>query len=181
MPGSPFSQGRPRDPAAISRAMSQCDLRRYHTFRLALDRSVTGAQAARSLGLSERHVWWLRARPRGTGRPAAHCVRTDREVQAISDETGSPLSCNDLRLRDPVYGWGGVVVTNERHLEPGRSRLVRRDVVSSAAHAHSEVRVWSLTIRGDGQMGSHAGSREFPVVQETSVRTTCRNMKRCVI
>jgi hypothetical protein len=113
--------------------------------------------------------------PRGT--PCQH----GPGVQTITDEAGIPPSCMNLRLRDPVHGRGGAVGTNERYLEPGRSRPVRRDVVSRAAHAHSEVRVWSLTIPGDGQMGSHADFRVFPVVQETSVKTVCRNMKRHAI
>jgi DNA ligase (NAD+) len=36
--------------------MSQRELHRYHTLRLVLERRITGAQAARSLGLGLRHV-----------------------------------------------------------------------------------------------------------------------------
>ena len=50
--------------------MSQRDLHRFHTLRLVLEGRLTGAQAALSLGLSERHVWWLLARLRQTGRQA---------------------------------------------------------------------------------------------------------------
>ena len=50
--------------------MSQRDLQRYHTLRLVVERRVTAAQAASSLGLSERHVWRLLARLRREGRRA---------------------------------------------------------------------------------------------------------------
>jgi predicted DNA-binding protein (UPF0251 family) len=50
--------------------MSQRELHRYHTLRLVLEGRITGAQAAASLGLSERHVWWLLARLRQEGRRA---------------------------------------------------------------------------------------------------------------
>jgi transposase len=42
--------------------MSQRDLHRYHTLRLVLERRLPVIQAAQSLGLSERHVWRLKAR-----------------------------------------------------------------------------------------------------------------------
>ena len=50
--------------------MSQRELHRYHTLRLVLEGRTTGAQAAASLHLSERHVWWLLARLRQAGRRA---------------------------------------------------------------------------------------------------------------
>jgi predicted DNA-binding protein (UPF0251 family) len=50
--------------------MSQRELHRYHTLRLVLEGRITGAQAAASLRLSERHVWWLLARLRQAGRRA---------------------------------------------------------------------------------------------------------------
>lgn len=50
--------------------MSQRELHRYHTLRLVLEGRITGAQAAASLGLSHRHVWWLLARLRTAGRRA---------------------------------------------------------------------------------------------------------------
>ena len=50
--------------------MSQRELHRYHTLRLVLEGRITGAQAAASLRLSERHVWWLLARLRQEGRRA---------------------------------------------------------------------------------------------------------------
>jgi transposase len=50
--------------------MSQRELHRYHTLRLVLEGRITGAQAAASLRLSERHVWWLLARLRQDGRRA---------------------------------------------------------------------------------------------------------------
>lgn len=50
--------------------MSQRDLHRYHTLRLVLERRLTGAQAAASLDLSERHVWWLLTRLRALGQRA---------------------------------------------------------------------------------------------------------------
>ncbi len=56
------------DPERIP--MSQRELHRYHTLRLVLERRTTGAQAAASLHLSERHVWWLLARLRRAGRRA---------------------------------------------------------------------------------------------------------------
>ena len=36
--------------------MRQRDLHRYHTLRLVLERRITVAQAATSLGLSPRHI-----------------------------------------------------------------------------------------------------------------------------
>lgn len=50
--------------------MSQRELHRYHILRLVLEHRITAAQAAESLALSERHVWWLLARLRTEGRPA---------------------------------------------------------------------------------------------------------------
>ncbi len=50
--------------------MRQRELHRYHTLRLVLERRITGAQAAASLHLSERHIWWLLARLRQEGRGA---------------------------------------------------------------------------------------------------------------
>lgn len=50
--------------------MSQRELHRYHTLRLVQEGRVTGAQAAVSLQLSERHIWWLLARLRQAGRRA---------------------------------------------------------------------------------------------------------------
>lgn len=49
--------------------MSQRDLHRYHTLNLVLEHRLTGAQAAVSLGLTERQIWWLLARLRTDGRP----------------------------------------------------------------------------------------------------------------
>ena len=48
--------------------MSQRDLHRYHTLNLVLEHRLTGAQAAVSLGLTERQIWWLLARLRTDGR-----------------------------------------------------------------------------------------------------------------
>ncbi len=56
------------DPERIP--MSQRELHRYHTLRLVREGRTTGAQAAASLHLSERHVWWLLARLRRAGRRA---------------------------------------------------------------------------------------------------------------
>jgi len=50
--------------------MRQQELHRYHTLRLVLEGRITGAEAATSLRLSERHVWWLLARLRQEGRRA---------------------------------------------------------------------------------------------------------------
>ncbi len=50
--------------------MSQRELHRYHTLCLVREGRITGAQAAASLHLSERHVWWLLARLRTEGRTA---------------------------------------------------------------------------------------------------------------
>ncbi len=50
--------------------MSQRELHRYHTLRLVLERRITGAQAAVSLGLSLRHVRRLTSRLRQAGRRA---------------------------------------------------------------------------------------------------------------
>ncbi len=58
------------DPEQELIPMSQQALHRYHTLRLVLEGRITGAQAATSLRLSERHVWWLLARLREEGRRA---------------------------------------------------------------------------------------------------------------
>ncbi len=50
--------------------MSQRELHRYHTLQLVREGHLTGAEAATSLRLSERHVWWLLARLREEGRQA---------------------------------------------------------------------------------------------------------------
>ncbi|MFI5341635.1 MAG: hypothetical protein ACHQ7N_17570 [Candidatus Methylomirabilales bacterium] len=50
--------------------MSQRDLHQYHALRLVLEHRLTGAQAAASLDLNERHVWWLLARLRALGQRA---------------------------------------------------------------------------------------------------------------
>ncbi|MBF8301334.1 MAG: family transposase [Acidobacteria bacterium] len=50
--------------------MRQRDLHRYHTLRLVLERRITVAQAATSLGLSPRHIWRLTARLQAGGRRA---------------------------------------------------------------------------------------------------------------
>ena len=50
--------------------MSQREMHRYHTLRLVLEHRLTGAEAAASLALSERHTWWLLARLRTEGRHA---------------------------------------------------------------------------------------------------------------
>lgn len=50
--------------------MTQRELHRYHTLRLVLEGRITGAEAATSLRLSERHIWWLLARLREEGRRA---------------------------------------------------------------------------------------------------------------
>ncbi len=58
------------DPEQELIPMSQRELHRYHTLRLVPEGRITGAQAAASLCLSERHVWWLLARLRQKGRRA---------------------------------------------------------------------------------------------------------------
>jgi hypothetical protein len=50
--------------------MSQRDLHRYHTLKLALEHRITVAQAGVSLGLSPRQIWRLKARLRAEGRRA---------------------------------------------------------------------------------------------------------------
>ncbi len=94
--------------------MSQRDLQRYHTLRLVCDRRITAAHAATSLGLSERHVWWLLARLRregrralvhgNRGRPSGRRLpeRLQRQILTLARGTYAGLNTTHLteKLRD---------------------------------------------------------------------------------
>ncbi len=129
--------------------MSQRDLHRYHTLRLVLDRRITGARAAASLGLSERHVWRLlsrlqahgqralvhgnRGRPSGRRLPAA----TQQEILTLAQ--GRYAGLNTTHLTEKLQGAAGLHVSRvtvhrllraagvarPRHRRPPRHRARR--------------------------------------------------------
>jgi len=100
--------------------MSQRDLHRYHTLRLVLERRITGAQAAASLDLSERHVWWLLARLRQEGRRAlVHGNRgrpSGRRLLAVTQQAiltlaqGPYAGLNTTHLTEKLQAEAGLLV-----------------------------------------------------------------------
>jgi len=99
--------------------MSQRDLHRYHTLRLVLERRITGAQAAASLDLSERHVWWLLARLRQEGRRAlVHGNRgrpSGRRLLAVTQQAILTLA------QGPYAGLNTTHLTEKLQAEAGLS------------------------------------------------------------
>jgi len=130
--------------------MSQRDLHRYHTLRLVLEHRLTGAEAATSLGLSERHVWWLLARLREGGRSAlVHGNRGRPSGRRLSESLQQPIlalargphaGLNTTHLTEKLQAEHGLVVSRAtahrllhaagvprpRHRRPPRHRA-RRD------------------------------------------------------
>ena len=90
--------------------MSQRELHRYHTLRLVLEHRITAAQAAGSLGLSERHIWWRLARLRtegrhalvhgNRGRPSGRCLAEPTPVQILTRAQGPYAGRNTTHLTE---------------------------------------------------------------------------------
>ena len=101
--------------------MSQRDLHRYHTLRLVLERRLTGAQAAASLDLSERHVWWLLARLRtagqhalvhgNRGRPSGRRLPAPTQAQILTLAQGPYAGLNTTHLTEKLQGEAGLAVS----------------------------------------------------------------------
>jgi len=98
--------------------MSQREPHRYHPLRLVLEGRLTGAQAAASLGLSERHVWWLLAlRQDGRhalvhgnrGRPSGRRPPTATRQQILALARGPYAGLNTTHLTKKLQAEGLVV------------------------------------------------------------------------
>ncbi len=96
--------------------MSQRELHRYHTLGLVLEHRITAAQAAGSLGLSERHVWWLLARLRtegrralvhgNRGRPSGHRLPAATRQQILTRARGQYAGLNTTHLTEKLQAEG---------------------------------------------------------------------------
>ena len=101
--------------------MSQRDLQRYHTLRLVVERRVTAAQAASSLGLSERHVWRLLARLRregrralvhgNRGRPSGRRLAPALQQQILTLAQGRYAGLNTTHLTEKLQAEQGLPVS----------------------------------------------------------------------
>lgn len=101
--------------------MSQRDLHRYHTLRLVLERRLTGAEAATTLGLSERHVWWLVARLRAEGRqalvhgnrgrPSGRRLPPATQQQIVALARGPYAGLNTTHLTEQLQAAHGLAVS----------------------------------------------------------------------
>ena len=129
--------------------MSQRDLHRYHTLRLVRERRLTGAQAAASLHLSERHVWWLLARLRtagqhtlvhgNRGRPSGRRLPEPTRAQILTLAQGRYAGLNTTHLTEKLQAEAGLRVSRAtvhrllraasvarpRHRRPPRHRVRR--------------------------------------------------------
>lgn len=129
--------------------MSQRDLHRYHTLHLVLEHRLTGAAAATTLGLSERHVWWLLARLRregraglvhgNRGRPSGRRVSAATRAQILALARGAYAGLNTTHLTEKLQTEHGLAVsrasvqrllrgagvTRPRHRRPVRHRARR--------------------------------------------------------
>lgn len=102
-------------------AMSQRDLHRYHTLRLVRERRITGAQAAASLDLSERHVWWLLARVRALGqralvhgnrgRPSGRRLPAVAQQEILTLAQGRYAGLNTTHLTEKLQAEAGLPVS----------------------------------------------------------------------
>jgi len=101
--------------------MSQRDLHRYHALRLVLEHRLTGAQAAASLDLSERHVWWLLARLRALGqralvhgnrgRPSGRRLSAVTEQEILTLAQGQYAGLNTTHLTEKLQAEAGLRVS----------------------------------------------------------------------
>lgn len=101
--------------------MSQRDLQRYHTLRLLLDRRITGAQGASSLGLSLRHVWRLTARLQqdgrralvhgNRGRPSGRRLAPALQQQILTLAQGRYAGLNTTHLTEKLQAEAGLPVS----------------------------------------------------------------------
>jgi hypothetical protein len=116
------------DPERIP--MSQRELHTYHTLRLVLEGRTTGAQAAASLHLSERHVWWLLARLRqvgrralvhgNRGRPSGRRLPVALQQQILTLARGRYAGLNTTHLTEKLQTEAGLPVSR-----PTVHRLLR--------------------------------------------------------
>lgn len=122
--------------------MSQRELHRYHTLRLVVERRITVAQAATTLGLSPRHVWRLKARLHREGRgaiihgnrgqPSARRVPTATQQQILTLAQGRYAGLNTTHLTEKLH--------NDEHLRISRPtvyRLLRAAGVARPRHRRS--------------------------------------------
>lgn len=101
--------------------MSQRELHRYHTLQLVLERRLPAAHAARSLGLSERHVWWLLARLRtegrralvhgNRGRPSGRRLPAAVQQQILTLAHGPYAGLNTTHLTEKLQAEAGLAVS----------------------------------------------------------------------
>jgi transposase len=101
--------------------MSQRELHRYHTLRLVLEGRITGAQAAASLRLSERHIWWLLARLRqegrrglvhgNRGRPSGRRLPEAVQAQILALAQGRYGGLNTTHLTEKLQAEAGLAVS----------------------------------------------------------------------
>ncbi len=101
--------------------MRQRELHRYHTLCLVLERRITGAQAAVSLALSERHVWWLLARLRtdgqpalvhgNRGRPSGRRLPEPTQAQILTLAQGRYAGLNTAHLTEKLRAEAGLCVS----------------------------------------------------------------------
>lgn len=96
--------------------LSQRGLHRYHTLRLVLERRITGAQAAASLGLSERQLWRLLARLRthgqralvhgNRGRPSGRRLPASTQQAILTLARGRYAGLNTTHLTEKLHTEG---------------------------------------------------------------------------
>jgi len=101
--------------------MGQHDLHRDHTLRLVLEGRITGAQAALSLALSARHVWWLLARLRAEGqralvhgnrgRPSGRRLPESVRAQILALAQGRNAGLNTTHLTEKLQAEAGLQVS----------------------------------------------------------------------
>ena len=101
--------------------MSQRELHRYHTLELVLERRITGAQAATSLGLTLRHVRRLIARLRHEGRralvhgnrgqPSGRRLPPALQQQILTLAQGRYAGLNTTHLTEKLQEEAGVAVS----------------------------------------------------------------------
>jgi transposase len=101
--------------------MSQRELHRYHTLRLVSEGRITGGQAAASLQLSERHLWWLLARLRtegqralvhgNRGRPSGRRLPEAVQAQILALAQGRYAGLNTTHLTEKLQAEAGLAVS----------------------------------------------------------------------